>query len=327
MTLTHRDRLEVTLSGQKPDRPPVALWRHFPVDDQEPNDLAASVIRFQERFDFDFVKVTPASTFCLKEYGLKDVWQGNPEGTRHITEHPVVKSSDWMKIKPLDLRKGSLAAQLSCLALIRKTLPDSTPVIQTIFSPLSQCKNLVGKDNLVAHLRLYPEEVNTALQALTRTTFQFIEECVRLRIDGVFYAVQHAQFNLLTETEFQRFGETYDTQVLEAAKPLWFNVGHIHGQEIMFDRLSEYPVQVLNWHDLETPPDLITGKKVYNGAVCGGLRQWETLAYGTPDQVTHEAKEAIRKTDGQRFILGTGCVTPIIAPDANLFATRKAVEQ
>lgn len=326
MTLTHRDRLEITLSGQKPDRTPVALWRHFPVDDQNPDELAASVIRFQERFDFDFVKVTPASSFCLKEYKLNDIWQGDPEGTRHITEHPVVKSSDWLKIKPLDPRKGSLAAQLSCLSSIRKALPTSTPVIQTIFSPLSQCKNLVGKENLVAHLRLYPDEVTTALQSLSRTTLQFIEECVKLKIDGIFFAVQQAQLGLLTETEFQRFGETFDIQVLEAAKPLWFNVGHIHGKEIMFDHLAKYPVKVLNWHDLETPPDLRTGKKLYNGVVCGGLRQWETLAYGTPDLVAHEAQDAIRKTDGHRFILGTGCVTPIIAPDANLFAARKAVE-
>jgi uroporphyrinogen decarboxylase len=32
--INHRQRLETCLSGEIPDRMPVALWRHFPVDDQ-----------------------------------------------------------------------------------------------------------------------------------------------------------------------------------------------------------------------------------------------------------------------------------------------------
>jgi len=31
MKLSHRQRLQASLSGEQPDRPPVALWRHFPV--------------------------------------------------------------------------------------------------------------------------------------------------------------------------------------------------------------------------------------------------------------------------------------------------------
>jgi hypothetical protein len=40
MTVPHRERMQAVLAGQKPDRTPVALWRHFPVDDQEPQLLA-----------------------------------------------------------------------------------------------------------------------------------------------------------------------------------------------------------------------------------------------------------------------------------------------
>ena len=44
---TPRERLEACLSGRLLDRPPVALWRHFPVDDQTPDGLAAATIEFQ----------------------------------------------------------------------------------------------------------------------------------------------------------------------------------------------------------------------------------------------------------------------------------------
>jgi uroporphyrinogen decarboxylase len=326
MTLSHRARLERTLSGEKPDRPPVSLWRHFPVDDQNPATLAASIVRFQERFDFDFVKITYASSYPIMDYGLRDEWKGNPEGTRQITKHVIESTSDWLKLKPLHPRKGSLGEQLKSIELIRKALPADTPIIQTIFSPLSQAKNLVGRENVVSHLRMYPEQVEAALQVLTENNIRFIEECIKLGIDGVFYAVQHAQYGLLTPDEFSRFATHYDKQVLESTKSLWLNVGHIHGENIMFDAVAEYPVQILNWHDLETAPTLREGKKKYSGTVCGGMKQWETLTYGSPELVTREAREAIKQTDGTRFILGTGCVTPIIAPDSNIFAARQAVD-
>ncbi|MCX7976483.1 MAG: hypothetical protein N2646_05375, partial [Bellilinea sp.] len=59
-TCTHRERLELCLAGEIADRPPFALWRHFPVDDQSPDSLAAAITNFQNTYDFDFIKVTPA---------------------------------------------------------------------------------------------------------------------------------------------------------------------------------------------------------------------------------------------------------------------------
>ncbi len=40
-----------------------------------------------------------------------------------------------------------------------------------------------------------------------------------------------------------------------------------------------------------------------------------------------EATAAILATEGKRFILGTGCVLPVIAPQSNIAAARAAVEQ
>jgi uroporphyrinogen decarboxylase len=57
---TKRERLKAALAGEVADRPPFALWRHFPVDDQSPDALTASVLVFQREFDCDFIKVTPA---------------------------------------------------------------------------------------------------------------------------------------------------------------------------------------------------------------------------------------------------------------------------
>jgi uroporphyrinogen decarboxylase len=114
--------------------------------------------------------------------------------------------------------------------------------------------------------------------------------------------------------------------VLEAARGLWLNMLHLHGDAVMFDAVQDYPAGVINWHDRETQPDLRAAQATFSGAVCGGLRQWETMVLGTPEQVRAEALDAIQQTGGSRFILGTGCVLPITAPYGNILAARRAVE-
>ena len=39
MSMTKRERLEKTIHGEEADRVPVALWRHWPGDDQRAADL------------------------------------------------------------------------------------------------------------------------------------------------------------------------------------------------------------------------------------------------------------------------------------------------
>lgn len=325
-TLSHRQRMEACLSGEALDRPPVALWRHFPVDDQHPGSLAAASLDYQQSYDFDFVKVTPASSFCVRDWGAQDEWHGAAEGTRDYTQPVIQHPEDWLALGVLPPDKGSLGRMLDCLQQITGALGADTPAIQTIFSPLAQAKNLVGKANLQAHLRLYPDAVHAALQTITETTLNFIAAARQTGIAGIFYALQHAQYGLLSEAEYEEFGRRYDLPLLQAAGYGWLNVLHLHGEEVMFNLAADYPVQVLNWHDRETPPSLEQGLERFPGVVCGGLQRERSLVLGTPESVRREAGEALRATNGRRFILSTGCVVPITAPRANLLAARRSVE-
>jgi uroporphyrinogen decarboxylase len=324
--MNHRQIIETTLAGGLPPRTPVALWRHFPVDDQDPDSLAAATLDYQKAYDFDLVKVTPASSFCTKDWGADDVWRGASEGTREYITHPIRHPEDWARLSPLDPHTGHLGAQIASLGQVTRSLGQSTPVLQTVFSPLAQAKNLVGKEKLQVHLRKYPQAVHAGLTVIAETTRRFVEAALQTGIAGVFYAVQHAQYQVLSDQEFREFGRPYDLQVMEPAQDLWLNMLHLHGENVMFETVVDYPVTVLNWHDRDTWPSLPEGKRLFGGTVCGGLRREWSMVSGTPQQVTDEAHDAIRSVNGQRFILGTGCVTPITAPRANLLAARRSVE-
>ena len=92
--------------------------------------------------------------------------------------------------------------------------------------------------------------------------------------------------------------------VLEATTGGWFNLLHLHGSDVMFDLLADYPVQAVNWHDRETPPTLQKALERFPGAVCGGLRQWETMVRGDPAAVRAEAER--RRAPDRRQALYPG---------------------
>lgn len=324
--LNHLDRLQACVSGGPLDRPPVALWRHFPVDDQNPESLAAATVAFQRTYDFDLVKVTPASSFCLKDWGVQDEWRGSSEGTREYTHAVIVRPEDWERLPVLDPLKGSLGAQLICLKIIVDELGPQVPVLQTIFNPLAQAKNLAGKSRLMVHLRSHPDAVHAGLKTIAETTLRFIDEARKTGITGLFYAAQHAQYGLLSIDEYKSFGRFYDLQILETSQDMWLNMLHLHGEDVMFDQLSNYPVAAINWHDRDTYPSLKEARTRFSGVLCGGLQRERTMVVGTPDSVMEEARDAIRATQGQKFILGTGCVLPITAPRGNILAARRSVD-
>lgn len=317
--------MEAALSGSQLDRPPVTLWRHFPVDDQTPGGLAAATLAFQRTFDWDVVKVSPASSYCLRGWGSEDQWRGYSEGNRAYTHFPIHHPEDWTRLEVLDPRQGMTGQVLEAVTAIADELGPETPVLHTIFSPLSQAKNLVGRDRLIAHLRHFPAEVHAGLQTIAETTRRLVEASLSTGIAGIFYAIQHANYDLLSPQEYAEFGRAYDLLVLEPASQLWLNMVHLHGPEVIFDAIHGYPVQILNWHDRETRPSLAEGQQQFPGIVCGGLRREETMLLGTPEQVSAESQEAIQATGGQRFMLGTGCVIYTHTPYGNILAARRAV--
>jgi len=322
---THRQRIEACVRGEIIDRPPVALWRHYPVDDQAAQTLAAAHVAFQKAYDFDLVKVTPASSFSVRDWGVEDVWEGNTEGTRRYSRYVIKSPSDWDQLGVLSPEATHLAEQLECLTRIRRELGADTPILQTIFSPLAQAKHLAGDELLLAHLRQFPEALARGLRTIAESTRRFIEAAVGTGIDGIFYAVQHAQAGLLARDEFVRFCQKADTELLQEAGNLWCNVVHVHGEHVYLDLCADYPAHILNWHDREAGPSLVEARAHWRGAVCGGIAR-TTLVYGAASAVREEALDSLAQTGGSGFLLSTGCVAPIITPLGNLEAARRAVE-
>ncbi len=321
-----RERIHAAIKKQPVDRQPIALWRHFPKDDLNPETLAQRVVEFQNKFDFDFVKVTPAAGYMDEMYGASLQDAGNREGTRTHVTRAVNDWHDWAKVQTLDRSNPVFQREHQAMKLIRRQLGHDVPILQTIFTPFSAARNLAG-DRLQRDLREHPAEVHHALEHLTRTILNFAFDSIEAGADAIFLATQVATRDFVTEDESRAFGQAYNlTMINQLHGKVDFILLHIHGENIYFDHLARYPVQVVNWHDRKTPPTLAEGKKVFHGAVAGGIDAWDTLAGGTPDQVRAQVRDAIQQTAGTGLIVSAGCVIPIDTPEENIRAAREAVE-
>lgn len=327
MAMTHRERIEAAMRGEKLDRAPIALWRHFPLQDQTAEGLAQATIDFQKKYDLDLVKVTPASGYPAEAWGAELKPAHNAEGTREYVSRPVRHPEDWHSLQPLEVTQGLFARELRALELIRQGVGNDVHVLQTIFSPLTIAKQLAG-DLALEHLRNHPRDLKAGLRTITETTARFALASLHHGADGIFFATQLASHDLVSNEEYREFGVEQDLPILEyvrgQAKLL---VLHLHGLNPMFGLASVYPVQIINWHDRETRPSLAEGQRLFpRGAVLGGLHRSKTLLSGTPLAVQAQVQDALRQTKNSRVILGAGCVTLITTPEANMRAAREAAE-
>jgi uroporphyrinogen decarboxylase len=322
-----RERVYAALRGEEVDRPPVALWRHFPESDQTAAGLARAVAEWQQHWDWDFVKVTPTSGYYFEDWGGTFVYepQGNAHGTRTVLSRPVDSSEALTKLEPLDVHQGVYGRELQSLRELRKLLADGTPVLETIFSPLNVANSLMGSF-LAEAMADHPTALHSALDVITGVTTEFALAALDAGADGLFFATQMAQPHLTTPEQFETWGVPYDLEVLNAVGDATdFLLLHIHGDDVYFDLLvPEYPADAVNWHTRIAGPSLAGAQSAFDGAVVGGLTE-TTLESGSPDQVRAQARDAVEQTGGRRVIVGAGCVTPVTTPEANIQAVRDSV--
>ena len=299
----------------------MALWKHFPVEDQDPAKLAALTVDWQRRWDSDLVKFMPSGTYSVEDWGAKSEFQGAGNGARAVVVPGVTRPEGWLALHRLDPAKGVLGAQNAALATAAKALGGSVPILQTLFSPLTTARKLAGDAALFDHLRCHPDALHAGLRTITDTTIDFAVAALEAGAHGFFLATQCANTDVLSVAEYREFGERYDLEVLAAVKDrARYRMLHAHGFDVMFDLLASYPVEMMNWHDRLTPPPLDEAQKRFRGAVVGGIAELDTLVTGTPDEVRAQVRDAIERTGGRRLVVGPGCVAGIHAPEANFRA-------
>lgn len=322
-SLTHRERVVATLRRQQTDRPPLTFWQHAPGRDLAAASFVPAVLQFQRAYDLDIIKITPSGSYQAIDYGVKTELAHNDLGTTRIVAFPVRQPDDWARLPPLPLNWGAVGEQVETVRQVRAAVGD-TPILQTLFSPLTVAARLVG--NAFTREVMEAPAFADALQRLADDVIRTGIAMIEAGADGVFYASQHAHPASMPRDLFDRFGDPWDRHVLTRLRAAGATllVAHAHGHGAYVDAALRWPVDCVSWHDRETPPTLVEAAALT--IPFAGLDQNGPAVRGTPAEVIAEARAAIAAVSGQ-LILAPGCTFPLTAPVENLRALREAVER
>ncbi len=324
--LTHRERIAKALALEETDRMPFGFWWHFPNQDRSPRRLARLSLELQQKLDTDFIKFSPYGLYSVVDWGVVLDVRGGRE-TPVEGEYPIHGPEDWRSLRRIRPDEGEYLIVLEAQRIALSDRSVDVPLVQTVFSPLTSCLKMAGREILLEHIRERPDAVHAGLEIITETTLGFALEAVARGADGLFFATQTANEGYLTGKEYDDFVKRYDLAVLEAVREKsWFNILHLHGQDVMFDHVLDYPVQAFNYHDRESGPALADLRSRTNKILIGGIAENTTLVEGAPEEVDAEVREAWDQVNRRGLILGPGCVANLDAPETNVLQLRRSVE-
>lgn len=319
------ERIEALLAGKKLDTPAINLWKHFPPYDENPKELVKKVIQFQERFNWDFVKVTYQGLYSIQDWGSKIKW---PERDCQwpntcskvgvVTDFSIKKNDDWKKLNVLPMSQGSMADSILAAKEIVKRFKGEVPVVITVFNPLTTAIKMSG-DKMFVHMRQDPDSFRKGLETITETTVNYVKELVNIGADGIFFASQLGNYDKLSLKEYEEFGQPYDLQILDVVKDkMWFNIMHMHGAAPMFELMEKYPVQAINWHDRLVDINLKDGRSKSNKILIGGVDEFKVLNDGSEEELSAHLKDALDQVEDKKLILGPGCCVPLYVSEDRL---------
>jgi uroporphyrinogen decarboxylase len=328
-SLSHKERIDRHLNGGEIDRPAVSAWRHFYDRENSKDDLVKSMIDFQRKFDWDFIKINSRASYHVEDWGVrfavsKDLMK-KPVGEYF----PVSKKTDWEKIKPLDYKSGALGEILNAGKDILAALGSEVFCVPTIFSPLSIAADLVESDEELIELIIDgPDELHSALKNIAGTFKGYVKEMISLGMAGIFFATtEWASRDRLTEDQYLEFGRPYDLEVLQSASGGFFNIMHVCKTNNMLPIFRDYPVPVISWNPFEEGNlSIEQADQIMDKVFLTGSDQTETLRDGSAEDIKMQVIESLKSVDEGRLIVGPGCAVKVDTPDDNLYALAQSVK-
>ncbi len=270
--------------GNRAARGPLfSFWTHFPQHDLDSDRLAEATIRMQRDFDVDLLKTAPNGMYAVEDFGVvTDFSAVSQGGVARIVSTPFQRAADWASLPEGDIHRGALARELRSLRLVRAAVPD-VPIVFTLFSPMTIAAKLSqGRIHGQIAEGSGRKEIHEALARLARTVNACARAAIAAGADGVFFAHQDTGRTLLSYDAFSEYVAPYDIEALAGASAARFNVLHIHGEDIRFRELQDYPVHAMNWHSWETPPSVAAGVLTARKCIVGGIDRWSVTRNDIP---------------------------------------------
>lgn len=343
--MTKIDHLRKLLSGERGVPPAVSCWYHFAPEHHPPARALEAHLKHYEQFDLDFIKVMNEVGYPRAALGRAGVVQSLAD-LRKLSETPGDGPPFDAQLDLLRRLSGAVGGAVALtttifhawMTLRNLTAPAKDvhrpPVIEARADPRDQLLNSFLREDAAA--------LAAALSAIGRTLANFAQSCVEAGADGVYLATRDdwvdSPDNLAAWSAAGEQGGPYDSLVaptdraiLAAASEGWFNVLHLCGRPLRFERFAgDAHIHVVHWADRVTGPSLREALPMLDAAGRGhvpacGVDNLSTLPNGSAEDVAGEVRDALAAANGRPTIITPGCTyDPRAVPAENIHAIVRA---
>lgn len=305
---THLDLVMSTLHGQVTEIPLVSIWRHYPTVDLNIDKLVETHLRDYKRFPSDLIKLSPHGRAPVVDFGC-EISPGTTEfggsGSSSCKRCIIQNSLDWSKIEEVDPLDGHYADQLKYVKKMRESLPNQI-MMMTIFSPTMVARK-ISANQFYNHL--FGEDakiVEEGLKIVSKVTTEFARASIDYGADGIFAAIQEADYKITTDvSELRRMITLNRPFMNEINKKSDFTVLHIHGKDVAFkDAVEILRPTAVNWHDKTASTNLIDARNIFDGGLLGGINP-DTILDGISDEEINYHIDLLEKLP---LFYAPGCV-------------------
>ncbi len=223
------------------------------------------------------------------------------------------------RLRLLDPWEGWQGQVLRSARAIAAAAPVDVPVLLTVFSPLTQAKNLCGAASLADHWRHAHRELMCGLGILGENARRMVRAARTVGIHGIYYVIQECGHCGLTAPGYVEACGGLDRSILNEGDS-GTNWVHLHGNVVDFAGFARYPAAVLHWDEKASGVSLETGAGMFPGIVSGGITWPECGVVDGPLRIRQTREAVLDRMAGLRFILSASCVVPYAATDAEIRA-------
>jgi uroporphyrinogen decarboxylase len=298
---------------QQPGKRWMSLWRHFYDRERTAEELTASMIAWQEKWQWSVLKLNPAACYHVLDWGADYHFYQDPLKEPSLVQAAIADLDDFSTIGPLDVTRGALGDQLKVIRNLHAHFGANLPIVETVFSPLEIAHRLMkGREVFRDYLNQNPQAVHGLLQTITDVFEKFSLACLDAGATGIFFATKWANSDSMSLEEYQEFERPYDLQILNSlAARKALIVLHVCGPNTYLPKMLDYPSDLLSYDFFaKGNPDPVDLLRASGKFVIGGI---------DPERLNRDMDGVVadcrRFGEMDRWMAGPSCVVLPDTPD------------
>ncbi len=342
MDWTKKERVNAVLNGELADRTPITCYHHFPEFEHGGARLMAdTLLGFQAKFDWDYVKINPRAVFYYEAWGNTYDYEHYNDVVPTRTSYIIHDYKDLEKIAEMTGDESIWQEQYDTARMIVEGTDGAVPVFAGSFTPIGILLNLCGfrsvgryrespreESDLIKLCNEHPEAVHRALKNIANTMARYNERLAKTGITGVFYAaLGMARTGYFTADEWQEFCKPYDLISMEPIKNLP-NMVHTCGIYGNPDWFVDYPCKVIHWAaSAPGNPPMKGSASWLKGKIAMGGCDERPFGQNRAFEIDRMCRKTLTEMKGVPFMMAPECSVSPKVLDKELKVFRESVEK